>query len=949
MRGLRTKLNDLSLAVACSSTQYDVIILVETWLNNDIPSDELGLSDYSVFRFDRNQRTSVYSRGGGVLIAVRKSFQCSRIHVSCDLVEQVFVRVSAAPLSVMLGAVYIPPASRPFKYSEHCASVDEVLRQFPLENILLFGDYNLPRCVWDDLSSVDTSISLPRAVSGDELSAHEYIKEICCLHNLRQINSCPNSRGDLLDIIFSNFNGVSLSLVSDHLLPLDPYHPALLADLQLSATQSTGRSVSSRFDFKNGDYPRIVEYFNTIDWDGCLNSLSTEESVTFLYNHIFHAIQSFVPVTRAYFANYPSWFSKELISRIKAKKAAHLTYKKSNDWQDYLTFCRLRSECKSLSRSCYRGYVASTEASIPLNIKTFWKFINSKRSAHGLPGSMYLGDTTSSDNSEIADMFASFFESVYLAACPNYVASAGTDSPLDLSDLSVSIGEVLDEIDNLSIYKGPGVDGIPPIFIKNCKFILSRPLWLIFNRSLIDGHFPSAWKVSNITPVHKAGAKSDISNYRPISMLNIMSKLLEAIVTRKISSLVRNALSDEQHGFLSGRSTVTNLAVFCNFVARRLDKKLQVDVIYTDFKKAFDRVDHFLLIDKLSAIGFKGQLLRWLFSYLTGRVQRVRVGEVLSRKIFATSGVPQGSHLGPLLFLLFVDDIRQIILDSEYLLFADDLKIYKCISCPSDSLSLQSDLDRLSEWCLSNRMELNISKCHILRISRCNNPSRYPYHIAGIQLSSVDGARDLGVYIDSSFSFTRHIQHVVAVSNKALGFVSRNSADFADPSTLRYLYITLVLPHLEYASVIWAPRWEKYRTQLERVQHRFLRLLAYKTGQPLARFDHNYGPVMSRANIRSLEHRRRVTDLAFLYRILNGMVDNPRVLALVNFNVPVRASRHTLLFKSQDYSSWVGHVDPLHRLSGLANRYHGDIDFFADTFSSFKSNVRKALFSDGFI
>ena len=314
-------------------------------------------------------------------------------------------------------------------------------------------------------------------------------------------------------------------------------------------------------------------------------------------------------------------------------------------------------------------------------------------------------------------------------------------------------------------------------------------------------------------------------------------------------------------------------------MSRGLDRKLQVDVIYTDFKKAFDRVDHFLLIDKLSGIGFRGRLLRWLFSYLSGRVQLNTC--LLSRKIFATSGVPQGPHLGPLLFLLFIDDIRQILQNSEFLLFADDLKIYKCISSISDSLSLQSDLDRLSEWCLLNHMELNISKCHVLRLSRYKNPLLLPYEIAGIQLSSVDVTRDLGVLIDSSFSFTQHIQHIETASNTVLRFLTRSCADFANPTTLRYLYNTLVRPHLEYASVIWAPRCDKYKVQHERVQHRFLRFLAYKTGQPLARFDHDYAPIMGRMGIRTLEHRRRVTDLSLLYRILNGLVHNPSVVALI--------------------------------------------------------------------
>ena len=881
-----------------------------------------------------------------MLIAVKRSFQCSLINVSCDRVEQVYVMINASPLSLVLGAVYIPPAARASSYFDFCVSVDEVASQLPCTNILLFGDYNLPRYNWS-CPTPGNDVVLSRLAPVGGVSAHALIKETCLFHNHRQINACPNHRGCLLDVVFCNFSGVTIASASDPLLPIDLFHPALLANLQLCATKAACRPGTRRYNFSNGDYPRVIEFLNSVNWDSSLNGLSTDQAVSFLYDRILYAINSFIPLTRWHSPKYPSWFSPELIHLVNAKKAAHLAYKRSNDWHDYLAFCHLRSKCKTLSRSCYRGYIEATEASIPHNIKVFWKFVHSKRRTHDLPGTMHLGSVTSSDNSAIADMFAKHFESVYSAASPSLATYVNTNPPLNETDMSISIGEIYSEIEDLSVNEGPGDDGIPPIFLKKCKFILSRPLYIIFNRSLTDGHFPSAWKSSIVSPIHKSGARSDIKNYRPISMLNIMGKLFEAIVAKKISTLTNSTLSLEQHGFMSGRSTATNLAVFCNFVSRVLDDWRQVDVIYTDFTKAFDRVDHFLLIDKLASVGFGGHLLCWLFSYITGRFQHVRVGDALSRKVFASSGVPQGSHLDPILFLLFVDDIREVIRNRKFLMFADDLKLFKCISCLSDSLHLQSDLVRLSEWCLSNRMELNISKCHILRLSRSKSPILSSYTIAGAQLSTVEVARDLGVLIDSSFSFVDHIQHVVAASSRALGFITRNSSDFVSPSTIRYLYNSLVLPHLEYASVIWAPRWSKYRGQLERVQHRFLRYLAFKAGQPLAWFDHDYGPIMSRFGVRSLEHRRRVSDLSFLYRILNGLIDNPDVIALVNFNVPARCTRHTPLFRSPDYSSWVGHADPFHRICGIANQLHEGIDFFADTLSGFKIRTCRALIAEG--
>ena len=361
--------------------------------------------------------------------------------------------------------------------------------------------------------------------------------------------------------------------------------------------------------------------------------------------------------------------------------------------------------------------ILEKESKINSSPKDFWKIINPK-TKNNFPDQFYLNDIKCSNDNDISNLFATHFKSVYDNKKLQPYIIDNIKIMNKLNKIEITISDVEYAIKNTNLNSPAGPDCIFPIIVKMCCSELVLPLHLLFNKIIKSCKYPDNWKVSYIIPCYKAGDKHDITNYRLISIINVFSKLFEKILFIKVSNYLYQYIVCQQHGGIPGLSTSSNLAVFSEFIMKVINQKSRVQVIYLDMVKAFDKVNHELLIDKLHQYGIEGELLQLITNYLSNRHQIVKFNNTLSEKIEATSGVPQGSNLVSLFYIIYVNDIANIIKNSSFLLYIDDLKIYKELKTQNCSKDMQYDIDNLYEWALMNNLKFNHQKTFTMLYTR---------------------------------------------------------------------------------------------------------------------------------------------------------------------------------------------------------------------------------------
>ena len=424
-------------------------------------------------------------------------------------------------------------------------------------------------------------------------------------------------------------------------------------------------------------------------------------------------------------------------------------------------------------------------------------------------------------------------------------------------------------IKSLNISKSTGPDEFHPRFLKETVDSISLPVTMLFNKSLSEGKLPNEWKLANVTSIFKSGDKTKASNYRPISITCILCRLLENVVkTTIMTHCTENAIfSDSQYGFRPKRGCILQLLKVFDDWTKYMDYDIPVDVVYLDFRKAFDSVPHKRLLLKLERLGISGNILKWIDSFLSERKQCVRVNGKLSDWSDVTSGVPQGSVLGPILFILYVNDLPDQV-HSYCKLFADDAKLYKDLRNLEDFETIQEDLNLLCRWTIDWLMTFNVAKCKVLHIGKDNPLFEYEMmdtNANSHKLKTVESEKDLGVYIQNNLKFDQHISHSVNRANKLVGLI-KHAFSFLNEETLLVLYKTLIRPILDYGNTLWFPTLKKDIRAVENVQRRVTKILPHLS-------DLNYEERLKKLKLTTLNYRRNRMDMIQLFKILSSIDD----------------------------------------------------------------------------
>lgn len=928
--GLRTKLKEFFLNVQCND-EVDVFLLTETWLYDGIQNLEVFPSDYQLFRSDNNQALSNKDWGGGVLIAIKNFYTVLRepICYNTKLTDAIFIHVAYFNVKLLLGCVYISPGSPLVEYLnfyKFCASILDIID--PFFRILICGDFNLPKLYGVMSNELDCST---------EISVFfDFINE----HSLAQYNSILNKLGRYLDLVISNEH-ISISHCSDSLVKEHEHHPAL--SFQLNLPNARKRNVSfevsrtGNYNFSKANPNILCNEMLNINFDILYDVNDADIASNCFNNLLYSAFDKCVPrINNNTSKRYPIYYTKKIIDRLKQKAKYHkkMKFDSNRSHEFHLKYRRLRLITKSEIKKAYRRYAEKCEDVIINDPKKIWTFTSDKLDKKKfMPDSLIFDNETYTKPTLVAEKFAGMFQSIYVNDV-NSDFDIGNFVGDYISNRStlymVTEVEVMSALNKLKPSTSLGPDLIPSFILKGFAWLLVRPLCHIFNLCIANAVYPNNWKVSRVCPIFKKGDRNRGENYRAISVLSSCSKCFELIIYNRLLSQVTNYITPSQHGFMRGRSTVTNLTTFTNIVAECLNNKMQMDTIYFDFRAAFDRVNHSLLLKKLlDKFDLPPYLLHLIMSYLSNRFQYVTFKGASSNLFPVMSGVPQGSILGPLLFNIFINDLPEVINSANVLLYADDLKIFKAIQTEDDCHDLQSDIDNIMEWCLFNKMTLHSSKCEVMRYCRSKNKILNNYLLDGCVLRSNGRIKDLGVYFTDCLSFLVHITETVKAANRILGFVIRVCYHFRNTSTFKLLFNSLVRSKLEYASVVWSPSAQSHSLIIEKCQKRFLRYMYFRRHGIYPHYLRH--PVRTEAMLNefemlSLERRRIVTDCMFIFKVLSNIVDCQFILSNISFRVNCKNTRN------KDLLLLTGCNDsPLRRASNNFNNGKFDFDPFVIT------------------
>ena len=845
-RSLISHLDEIALLVA--SQRPDILAVSETWLDSEISDGEVSLPGYSVTRLDRNRH------GGGVAVFCANYLNCSILAqdtgISASGLESLWVAVESRlfPSPLAVGCFYRPPGSPCQSVHDVCSRIETML--LARKYVVACGDLNIDM---SDLAKPNSKLFC------DFLESHSLTQPIS------QPTRISESSSSLIDLFLVTPDvSISKSMVLDCAIS---DHLPILLDLALPVFKPAPRSIKRR-SFKHFSEADFVNDLWTVPW--CIVDLfdDVDDKVS-VFNTLFQEVlEVHAPIKSVRVKKNPApWISKSIRDEMDKRNRLLKLHRRNPSSLLWAQFKAQRNRVVSLQRQAKKDYFYRLISS-KTHPSTLWKTLKLACRSDQMDSST-SGNT---DHKTFANALNAHFVSVSSGILsPDVTLATSTnatpDSVLSLSPTTPSWCE-----ETLSSFKprcASGLDKIPSSTVIAAKSVICFPLCSILNSSISSSVFPRPWKSASIKPLHKGGDRATPANYRPISLLPVCSKLLERCVNEQLTSHLHlnNLVYLLQSGFRPQHSTQTLLLHCTDSWYKALDRKQFVGVIFLDISKAFDTVNHDLLLAKLSHLGLSPSTVTWFRSYLTDRSQVTRVGDCSSSLGFPSSGVPQGSVLGPTLFSAFINDLPEVLPPDSTVLFADDTSIYIISdNLPSLNSSLQLCLNLANLWMMKNGLRLNTlkSKCMLIHSSRRKVEGKLELCVDGLPIEQVRVFKFLGVLLNDTLTWNDHIGHICTKVSRSLNLLRRLSW-FLPKSLLLLYFKSYVLPTFDYCDVVWSNCTNEDAKRLETLFNFGCRLVLHKP-----RF-YSASSARQELHFTTLSARRKFHMCQTMYKCMNSL------------------------------------------------------------------------------
>lgn len=858
-RSICNKLHTLKVFIAMYNP--DILAVTESWGRPCLLDSLLMQEGYTLFRQDRAGRS-----GGGVFVLVKHTlfptpYTSIMENSAYPFEDSVWCSIRVTPnKTALVGCLYRSPTSTKLN-DDQLGPLFQHASCAPHDFCFLVGDFNCPNIDWSTLSSPPCS---------------QFLLD-CCLENyLSQVVDKPTRDNNILDLVFTNDRSSISSVDVCETFPGSD-HRVVSCTLAFESSQPWNpvwnTSDNCRYDFAKADWALYQSLLSNAPWEDVLKTKDADEMWVKMKSIILNAADLSIPERKMKRSKLIS--GVPLIGDVRiAFRQRRNTFRSLRGSQSLLANS-LRKDAEDRLQEAIRSSRLQHEKDITemchKNPKVFWSHVRKSLGCKPVVSSVRRenGQVTTSKE-ETADAMNNYFCSVFLRGEDSRLPSLASRTALHCDTVHITEEAVINALRCIRNHSSPGPDGIPNILLKKGGHGLVKGLIHLFRFLLENETLPSEWKTADVIPIFKKGSRLDCSNYRPVSLTCTACKVFERLIKDDmLSYLLENRLLHiSQHGFLPRRSCLSAILSFMNDATAAIDDHEYVDAIYLDLSKAFDSISHKGLILKLQSLGFCGQLLNWIKCYLCERTQRVKISNSVSKKLALTSGVPQGSVLGPLLFVIFMDDIDFCIKDSKMVKFADDIKLYLNFppSNPSRADLLQDDLGRVASWCSTWFLKINPEKSSCMHFGHLNPQKNYT--ICNDEIQSCNAVMDLGVLITDDLKPSAQCSRAIVKAQRMLSII-KLAFKHLDVKAMTILYKTFVLPILDYCCVAWCPFYIKDIDALEGVQRRYTRILEIHRHLP-------YEQRLDKYSLSSLYARRMHFDLVFMYKVIHGLVDIPR-------------------------------------------------------------------------